>query len=162
MTQEAFLFLLHDAFWSAVAATGFAILFHVPRQALWGSAVAGALGHMIRTSLVTVAGMPIEAATLCGATAVGFWGEILARHYHIPRLVFTVPGVIPMVPGVFAYRTMIGIFEITGIADLTPEESIEVLLETAVYALRTGLILAAIAIGIIAPNLLFRRQKPVV
>jgi uncharacterized membrane protein YjjB (DUF3815 family) len=97
-----------------------------------------------------------------GATAVGFWGEFLARYYRIPRLVFTVPGVIPLVPGVFAYHTMVGIFEITGVADLTPVASVEVLLTTAVNAIRTGLILAAIAIGLIAPNLLFRRQKPIV
>lgn len=162
MIQDTLLFLLRDAFWSAIAAVGFAVLFHVPRHALWGCAVAGALGHAIRTGLIQATGMPIEAATLCAATAVGFWGELLARHYHIPRLVFTVPGVIPMVPGVFAYRTMTGIFEIIGIADLTPLEGVETLLSTAVNAIRTGLILAAIAIGIIAPNLLFRRQKPVV
>lgn len=153
---------MRDAFWSAIAAVGFAILFNVPRHALWGCAVAGALGHAIRAGLIEATGMPIEAATLCGATAVGFWGELLARHYRIPRLVFTVPGVIPMVPGVFAFRTMTGIFEVIGIADLTPEAGVEVLLETAVYAIRTGFILASLAIGLIAPNLLFRRQRPVV
>lgn len=162
MSQEALLFLLQDAFWSAIAALGFAILFNVPRSALWGCALAGALGHAIRTGLMETTGMPLEAASLLGATAVGFWGEFLARYYRIPRLVFAVPGVIPLVPGVFAYRTMIGIFEVTGIADLTPAAGVEVLLSTAVNALRTALILAAIAIGIIAPNLLFRRQKPIV
>ena len=162
MTEEVLLFLLRDAFWSAIAAVGFAILFHVPRHALWGCALAGALGHAIRTGLIETTGMPLEAATLCAATAVGFLGELLARHYRIPRLIFTVPGVIPMVPGVFAYRTMTGIFEVTGIADLTPAQGVETLLNTAVNAIRTGMILADLAIGLIAPNLLFRRQRPVV
>lgn len=162
MTSETIQFLLRDAFWSAIAAVGFAILFNVPRQVLWGCAFAGALGHAIRTGLIQVTGMPIESATLLAATAIGFLGELLARRYRMPRLVFTVPGVIPMVPGVFAYQTMIGIFEVTNIADLKPEEGVEALLTTAIFAIRTGLILATLAVGIIAPNLLFRRQKPVV
>jgi uncharacterized membrane protein YjjB (DUF3815 family) len=162
MNQETLRFILQDAFWSAIAAVGFAILFNVPRYALPGCALAGAVGHALRALLMSVFGMPLEAATLIGATAVGFLGEYLARYYQVPRLTFIVPGVIPMVPGVFAYRAMIGIFEITGIADLSAVNSVELLVETAVYALRTGLILAALAIGIIAPNLLFRRQRPVV
>jgi uncharacterized membrane protein YjjB (DUF3815 family) len=37
-----------------------------------------------------------------------------------------------------------------------------VLVTASVNAVKTGLILAALAGGITAPNLLFRRQKPVV
>jgi uncharacterized membrane protein YjjB (DUF3815 family) len=36
------------------------------------------------------------------------------------------------------------------------------LTEAGVYAIKTGLILAAIAIGIAFPTLLFQRPKPVV
>ncbi|MBE2222682.1 MAG: threonine/serine exporter family protein [Anaerolineae bacterium] len=162
MNGEVLFFVLRDSFWSAIAAVGFAILFNVPPYTLPACALAGAVGHGLRAALIALFGMPIEAATLLAATAVGFLGELLARHYHIPRLVFVVPGVIPMVPGVFAYRTMLGIFEMTGLADLSAVEGAEVLLQTAVYAIRTGLILAGLAFGIIAPNLLFRRQRPII
>ena len=161
MNNDIVIFVLRDAFWSAIAAVGFAILFNVPRHTLPACAFTGAVGHGLRAALIAVTGMPIEAATLLAATAVGFLGEIFARHYRVPRLVFVVPGVIPMVPGVFAYRTMLGIFEVTGLADLSAIEGAEVLLQTAVYAIRTGLILAGLSFGIIAPNLLFRRQRPV-
>ncbi len=162
MTAEMWLFVLGDAFWSAVAAVGFAILFNVPRYSLPACALTGALGHAFRAALIISFGLPVEAATLLAGTAVGFLGELFARHYHIPRLIFVVPGVIPMVPGVFAYRTMLGIFELAGVANLTAVASAEVLLQTAVYAIRTGLILAGLSFGIIAPNLLFRRQRPVI
>ncbi len=162
MNNDLLFFVLRDAFWSAIAALGFAILFNVPRRSLPACALAGALGHGLRAAFIAVLGVPIEAATLLAATAVGFLGELFARKYRIPRLVFVVPGVIPMVPGVFAYRTMLGIFEVTGLADLSAVEGAEVLLQTAVYAIRTGLILTGLAFGIIAPNLLFRRQKPVI
>lgn len=162
MNEEILLFVLRDAFWSAIAAMGFAILFNVPRRTLPACALSGAVGHGLRAALIAGLGMPIEAATLLAATAVGFMGELFARHYRMPRLVFVVPGVIPMVPGVFAYRTMLGIFEVTGVANLSGIAGAEVLLQTAVYAIRTGLILAGLAFGIIAPNLLFRRQQPVI
>jgi uncharacterized membrane protein YjjB (DUF3815 family) len=162
MNSEVFFFVLRDSFWSAIAAVGFAILFNVPRQTLPACALLGAVGHGLRAALMALFGMPIEAATLLAAITAGFLGELLARHYHMPRLVFVVPGVIPMVPGVFAYRTMLGIFEVTGLADLSAIEGAEVLLQTAVYAIRTGLILAGLAFGIIAPNLLFRRRRPMI
>jgi uncharacterized membrane protein YjjB (DUF3815 family) len=162
MSGDVWLFVLRDAFWSAIAAVGFAILFNVPRYTLPACALAGALGHGLRAALIAIFGMPIEAATILAATAVGFLGEFFARRYRIPRLIFVVPGVIPMVPGVFAYRTVLGIFEITGLTDLTREAGAEVLLGTAVYAIRTALILAGLSFGIIAPNLLFRRQRPVI
>jgi uncharacterized membrane protein YjjB (DUF3815 family) len=150
--------LLADAFWSAVAATGFAILFNVPPRALPGCALAAACGHALR-SWVMQLGLPIEPATLLAATAIGFLGLFFARRWQSPTAIFTVPAVIPMVPGTFAFRAMLGILEITnmGVFGSTP-----VLVEAGLNAVKTGLILAALAGGIIAPRLLFRRQQPVV
>lgn len=150
--------LLEDAFWSAIAAVGFAILFNVPRRALPGCALAAALGHALRTWVMQL-GLPIEPATLLSATMIGFLGDYLARRFESPTAIFTVPAVIPMVPGTFAFRTMLGILEITtmGVFGSTP-----VLVEASLNAVKTGLILAALAGGIIAPRLLFRRNTPVV
>jgi uncharacterized membrane protein YjjB (DUF3815 family) len=150
--------LLGDAFWSAIAAVGFAILFNVPRRALPGCAFAAALGHALRTWVMQL-GLPIEPATLLAATMIGFLGDYLARRLESPTAIFTVPAVIPMVPGTFAFRTMLGILEITtmGVFGSTP-----VLVEASLNAVKTGLILAALAGGIIAPRLLFRRNTPVV
>ena len=150
--------LLADAFWSAIAATGFAILFNVPPRALPGCAVAAAIGHALRTWAIQQ-GLPIEPATLLAATTIGFLGVYLARWFQSPTAIFTVPAVIPMVPGTFAFRTMLGILEITnmGVFGSTP-----VLVEASLNAVKTGLILAALAGGIIAPRLLFRRNTPVV
>lgn len=150
--------ILLDAFWSAVAATGFALLFNVPRRALFGCAVSGATGHAIRTLMMTAFGLPIEVATLFGATAVGFLGVRLARYYLAPSLVFSVTGAIPLVPGLFAYSAMLGVIELVA----NEQASMVVLLDTVQNAIRTGMILGAIALGIIMPKLLFKRMKPVV
>lgn len=151
--------LLQDAFWSGVAALGFAILFSAPLRTLPGCVICGALGHAIRTLLMQSAGFSIEAATLVGATVVGFIGAFFARQWHTPSAIFTVSGAIPLVPGVFAYRTMIGLLQIAA-ADASTGEP--VLIEASINAIKTGLILASIAGGIAAPTLLFERRRPVV
>jgi uncharacterized membrane protein YjjB (DUF3815 family) len=150
--------VLEDAFWSAIAACGFAILFSVPQRALWGCAVAGAAGHAVRTLLIEIGGIAIEPATLLGATAVGFIAIAFARWYRVPAPVFSVSGVIPMVPGVFAYSAMLGIIRATS-ADSTVVT--QLLSEAAVDAIKAGLILAALATGIALPALLFYREHPV-
>ena len=150
--------LLTDALWSAIAALGFAILFNTPRRILWACALMGAIGHASRTLLMNQ-GLSIELATLIGATAVGFIGAFMAHRLHMPVIVFTIPAAIPLVPGVFAFRTMIGILQL---ADQALPDHTLILTEAVTNGIKTGLILAAIAAGIAAPKLLFQRRKPVV
>lgn len=147
--------ILTDALWSAMAALGFAVLFNVPVRTLWGCAMCGATGHAVRTLLME-AGLGIELATLAGATVVGFLGGVFARQWRTPTTTFTVSGAIPMVPGVFAYETMIGLLTI---ADTSQPVNYDLVAEVIVSAVKTALILGAIAFGIAAPGLLFRRRR---
>jgi uncharacterized membrane protein YjjB (DUF3815 family) len=150
--------LLEDALWSALAAVGFAMLFNVPRPLLVGCLLTGATGHALRTVLMTF-GFTIEAATLAAATLVGFLGLALSRRWRCPTAIFTITGAIPMVPGVFAYRTMLGLLSV---ASMDPANSGTILVEASMNAIKTGVILTVLAIGIGAPTLLFQRPKPVV
>jgi uncharacterized membrane protein YjjB (DUF3815 family) len=151
--------LLHDAIWSGVAALGFAILFNVPTRTLRGCLVCGAAGHVVRTITMQL-GLSIELATLASATIVGFVGTAFARRWQTPAAVFTVSGVIPLVPGVFAFQTMLGLLDVASAID--PATGLSALLEVSQNGIKTGLILMAIAAGIAAPTLLFERRKPVV
>ncbi len=151
--------IITDAFWSALAAMGFALLFNVPRRALMYCMIAGALGHALRSLLMSQFGWSIELSTLMGATAIGFFAKFCAHRLKMPSMIFAISAVIPMVPGVYAYRTMIGILQIT---DINNPGAGEILLQSAVSAIKAGLILAALAGGIVAPSLIFQRQKPVV
>lgn len=153
------LHILQDAFWSALAALGFAILFNVPRRALIYCVLGGAIGHAIRTLLMQQFTLPIEFATLLAATVIGFYARFCAVYLEIPSMIFAVVGAIPMVPGVFAYQTMISILRI---ATVSSDAAGEVLIAGAINAVKTALILAALAVGIVTPVLLFQREKPVV
>jgi uncharacterized membrane protein YjjB (DUF3815 family) len=151
-------FLVQDAFWSALAATGFAILFNVPKRSLVGCALGGAIGHATRTLLMHL-GLDIEVATLLGAMVVGALGVFFARRWRVPVTIFTISAAITLVPGGFAYRTMMGIIELS-IADPTAGSTI--LVSTVTNGIKTALILGAIAAGIAAPRLLFFHERPVV
>ena len=151
--------IIQDAFWSGLAALGFAILFNVPPRALVWCALAGALGHATQTLLMD-RGAEIAPATLVGASVVGVYAMCLARYQKMPSVVFSVVGVIPMVPGVFAFRTMISLLRIsTAKSDAALQEALFSAFQNGVI---TGLVLAALAAGIAAPTLLFERRKPVV
>ncbi len=148
-----------DALWAGVAAVGFAMLFNVPVRTLAGCFIGGALGHALRTLLMGY-GVGIEAGTLAGATLIGFLGMAFARIWKAPSPVFTVPGAITMVPGVFAFRTMLGVLALAASGDMATGNA--ALWSAGLNATKTALILAAIATGIAAPSLIFGRRKPVV
>ena len=150
--------LMRDIFWSGLAALGFALLFNVPRRTLPGCVIAGAAGHGLRTLLMT-GGASIEGAPLVGATCIGFLSVYGGRYWHTPPAVFAVSGVIPMIPGRFAYGTMIGLLQLAQLGADTPQT---VLVDISVNAIKTALILGALAVGITTPTMLFTRQKPAV
>lgn len=149
--------LLTDALWSAIAALGFALLFNTPANLLPYCAVCGAMGHASRLLLMHF-GLSVEIATLFSATLVGFAAFYMARHAQAPALIFGITGAIPMVPGWFAYRAMIGIISFS----TNDPADAQLLLSASSSAIKTAIILAAIAVGIAAPALLFERNKPVV
>ncbi|MCB9452709.1 MAG: threonine/serine exporter family protein [Anaerolineaceae bacterium] len=149
--------MVRDAFWAAIAAAGFAILFNVPHRTLPGCAFAAAAGHMTRTLLAQM-GLDAQVATLAGATLIGFTGVAFARRWHTPAMVFTISAAITLVPGVVAYKTMLGLLELTRI---DPAQAAPVLAEVAVNAARTAFTLGSIAVGIATPSLLLFRNRPV-
>lgn len=157
MSADAFLTLLIDAGWPALAAFGFALVFNAPRRTLIGCVLAGATGHAVRTALMT-GGVSLEFATLAGASSVGALAWGFARWQRTPALIYAICGAIPLVPGVFAFRAMLALINIAAAA---PGSAGPFLEEAAIAFTRTGITLAAIAIGITAPTLLFGRRKPI-
>jgi uncharacterized membrane protein YjjB (DUF3815 family) len=135
---------------------GFGLVFNVPRRALIYCAVGGAIGRGLRFLLIT-SGMPIEPATFVAASVVSLWGIYIAQRMRAHPKVFTVAAMIPMIPGVSFFTALIAVVEIQR-RGLTPE-----LLDTAITSgLRATFIVAALAVGLALPGLLFYRRKPVV
>ncbi len=148
--------LVQNAFWAGIAALGFAVLFNVPVRTLLACAVCGAIAYATRTLLATSAGLSMEAATLAGATLVGFAAVLLSRRLHVPAPVLVMPGVIPLIPGALAFRTMIDLLNLSA-APAADETLVAI---AAVNSFKTALIIGAIAAGVAIPSLIFRRRRP--
>lgn len=154
--MDGLLLLLDDMFFAAIPAVGFALVFNVPPKALKYCALLGALGHVTRTVLMHN-DVPIVFATLVGAALIGFIGVHLSHRYLAHPKVFTVAAIIPMIPGVQAYKAMIAIVQIHhyGFSNALFEQMIASFINTT-------FILGALVFGLALPGLLFYREKPVV
>lgn len=148
--------LAKDAFWSAIPAVGFAMIFNVPPRLLKYCAMGGALAHSLRALLIH-SGVPIEWATLAAATTVGFVCVYWARRLLVPRPVFSVASIIPMIPGSFAFKAMISIVElnINGFSLTLLENALE-------NGLKALFIVAALSFGLAIPSLVVYRNRPIV
>jgi uncharacterized membrane protein YjjB (DUF3815 family) len=115
--------------------------------------VCGVASHTLRTLCLHL-GIDIVTGTLLGALVVGFLAQGFARHFRAPAVAFAFPGVVAMVPGAFAFRAVIGFLQIvqTGAAAATA-----LMTETLALAVTCVLMVAAIAVGIIAPLILVRK-----
>jgi len=150
------LLLITDAWFAWVPAVGFAMVFNVPRKMLIFCAAGGALTHSFRFLLLHF-GIPIEWATFIASANMGFLGLYWSRKHLIPRPVFTVASVIPMIPGSYAFTAMIGLVEIN-----TNGYSLELMQIVMENGLRTLFILTALSFGLAIPSILIYRGRPIV
>jgi uncharacterized membrane protein YjjB (DUF3815 family) len=88
------------------SAGGFGVMFDVPRRGLLACAVVGAAAY-VAYQLCLLAGAPPGAAAFVAGIAVGLLALLLARWLHLPTMIFSIPGFIPLVPGALAFRTLI-------------------------------------------------------
>ncbi|MGL4455029.1 MAG: threonine/serine exporter family protein [Plesiomonas sp.] len=148
--------LVQDMFFAAIPAVGFGLLFNVPVRALRYCAMLGALGHGMRFLLLHY-GFPIEWSTLAASTTIGMIGVHWSHRYLAHPKVFTVAAVIPMVPGVKAYKAMIALVEINH-----QGYTHELMSQMVTHFLQSFFIVGALALGLAIPGLLFYRRRPVI
>ena len=148
--------LVEKIFWASIASLGFAVLFNVPVRTLLACAVCGGVAYATRTLLAVSAGASVEAATLAGATLAGFAAVVFSRPLHVPAPVLVMPGVIPLIPGALAFRTMIDLLDLSA----APSADETLVAIAAVNVFKTALIIGAIAAGVAIPSLIFRRRHP--
>lgn len=100
--------LLLDGLFAAVAAIGFASISNPPRRAYPCCALLAAVGHAVRFGLMhnELLGMHIIAASTLAAFAIGLLAVRLAVAVKCPAETCFFPALLPMVPGMYAYRTV--------------------------------------------------------
>ena len=152
-----FLALVEKGFWAGFAALGFAILFNVPQRTLLIIWIMGALGGITKYFLIGL-DANIVLASLVGASIIGILSVYAAHNKQAPPLVFSTPAVIPMVPGAFAYRMMLGCMELAG-TSINSDTYLKTLTETTNNGLKAFFILIALSAGVAIPMLVTRKDS---
>jgi uncharacterized membrane protein YjjB (DUF3815 family) len=148
--------ILEKAIWFGFGGVGFAILFNVPVRTLFAIWLLAALGGIAKLSLLFL-GANVILASLGGASIIGILSIPAAHGKHAPPLVFSIPAVIPMVPGVFAYRMMLGLIKLA--TDTTDTAYSQVLSDTVSNGIKALFILMSLAVGVAIPMLIMRKSS---
>ncbi|MFD2203880.1 threonine/serine exporter family protein [Shivajiella indica] len=143
--------ILFKAFWCGIAASGFAVLFNAPKRSFIAIFLCGVLAGLTKFIILFPAmGGGIILASAAGATATGFVSIPVSHWRHVPPVVISIPAVIPLIPGSYAYRSMLGIINFIN------NTEIDVLTRTIHNGLMTLFIILVLSLGVTLPMLLFR------
>lgn len=148
--------LLEKGIWLGLAGIGFAVLFNVPRRTLGVIYVIAALGGLLKFYLVSLE-VGLVLATLCGSSLIGF-SSVFAAHYRkATPMTFALPALIPMIPGFFAYKAMVGVMKLT--AEKDQEAYTKLFFETFNNGLSAWFIILALSAGVAIPLMIARKDS---
>ena len=97
--------ILGDAFFAAVAGVGFGAISDPPVYAFPKIAILAAVGHAARFVLMK-SGVDIATASFAAAFIIGTGSLFLARKIKVPMTILYIPALLPMIPGIYAYKTV--------------------------------------------------------
>ena len=153
---ELILASILNAIFAAIPAVGFGMVFNVPRHTLIYCAYGGAIAYSSRAFLQGF-DIPLELATFLASTIVGIVALRWSRKYLIPRPVYTIASIIPLLPGTYAFTAMINLIDMNA-HGVTPE-LISIFVDNA---LKTIIILGGIGFGLALPSLYYiRYNRPI-
>ena len=144
-------FLLHQTVCGAIAAVGFGVLFNLSFRSLPWCAATGGLALAVRTWCQQQCGWNLEGASFAAALTVGVAVQLLRRRANISQNALDVAGCIPMVPGSFAAKAILGLFALTATDPAHATESLTIAVQ---YTLRVMFTIGAIGTGLAMPRLL--------
>jgi uncharacterized membrane protein YjjB (DUF3815 family) len=146
--------LIQNAICGGLAAAGFGVLFNVGFRGLTWCAASGALALALRTVALD-GGWSMESASFVAALAVGAAVQLVPSRFPVSRNALHVVGCVPMIPGAFAAKAILGLFAISAQHPASNETFIAAMDNT----LRVTLAMGALGAGIAIPSLLLRAQN---
>lgn len=144
--------ILHQTLFGGLAAMGFGVLFNMYHRHLLWSGIAGGIALAVRTVGLQL-GWSLEAASFAAALAVGSAVQLFQKRIGASRNILDVAGCIPMVPGGFAAKAILGLFALTAPHPVNADET---LITSVEYFLRAAFTVGAIGTGLAIPTLMLR------
>lgn len=147
-----------DGLFAAVAGLGFAIISNPPRKALVISMCLACIGHAVRYVCMHHPSLMLDqavASTIAGF-AVGLLALPAARFIHYPAEGFAFPALLPMVPGLFAYKA---IRDLINIVQLPQTMTLDYVVRFFHNSCLVTLVMVGMVAGCVIPILIFHKQS---
>lgn len=108
MWNDILINIVEDGLFAAIAAIGFSSISNTPRRAYLACALIAAAGHAVRyvLTLPESGGMHIIPASTAAAFTIGILAVLFTPRIKCPAEVCFFPALLPMIPGMYAYRTI--------------------------------------------------------
>jgi uncharacterized membrane protein YjjB (DUF3815 family) len=90
---------------SFIASAAFGIIFNAPKESLIKCGLSGMIGWIVYFAL-DYNGFGTIFATLLASFLIAVISQVFAKVYRTPIIIFSVAGIIPLVPGGLAYDAM--------------------------------------------------------
>ena len=147
-----------DGLYAAIAGLGFAVISNPPRMALLISAFLACIGHGIRYFCMHYSGLMLDQATAStiAGFAIGLLAVPFASKIHYPAEGFAFPALLPMVPGLFAYKA---IRDLINIVILPESFTMRYLIRFAHNSTLTTLVMVGMVAGCVIPIFIFHKQS---
>ena len=124
MNNEFWLPVLTDGLFAAIAAIGFAVISNPPKRAISVVALLGAFGHACRFYLLHYTPLNLTISSLFAAFGIGMLSMLAARLVRCPAEVFSFPALLPMIPGMYAYKTVLALIRFMKSDDVSQSQQL--------------------------------------
>lgn len=149
--------ILLDALFAAVAAIGFGAISDPPMRTFPRIALLAAFGHALRFALMRHAGLDIATASFAAAFTIGMGSLWLGRGVRCPMTVLYIPALLPMVPGIYAYKTVFSLIMFLQSLDRA-DEGMRYMQEFFLNATVSLSVIGLLAAGATLPIFVFNRR----
>ncbi len=143
---------------SLVSSVAYGMLFNVPVRTLWAGGFVSMAGWAI-FRLMPLMGSQLALATFIAATFVSLISQVLSIRLRVPSTNFSIAGIIPLVPGSTAYKSMFAFVNGDYIGGITL--GVQTSMEAGAIAsgLILGLSIFSVWKGFVARNAVAKRPK---
>lgn len=104
--MELFFLIIKDGIFAAIAAIGFSSISNPSPRVFPLCALTAAAGHITRYVLMNMYGFQLATGSMLGALVIGFLALPAAKMIKTPAECISFSALLPMVPGMYAYRTI--------------------------------------------------------